>query len=462
MSGGTPSASSWLYELYNESLRETYDALDLPSSYGGPLNHQIVEWFDLAHPNDGVDGLDGEGDFIELFFGAGASVVLGLEGSISVKLERKSPSTTIDLDKVIYEMTFLIQGSVTGDLMAGLEAGVKGNLAASGMVQVGIPVVYKFVGRDQAIKGTAIGMRLALMMGTTPLIKMALPYGLGWLADAFLLERSWDDINFITKHLVEGGIEFSASAQFGAEVSDLGIGDGGGGDPRYSAFAAAVGVGGAGALYLKYRNEDGEPTLTIGAKEEYSVFANKSILFSAQAVEAKTGYALEFVAKNFTSEAINNGNWKRVLQTSSKDTMIKSAKKQIKNPEANFSVAVVAATEGTIDLLWEGKANIEAEMKFTIDLLTILRTVYTLFDETQDQNDAITHLASIWNVELGAKSQTITGFTISESIKAFGLGLSLKYGLIRGHNNPSYPKKQTYSAANVAELITSWLDSQFT
>ena len=142
--------------------------------------------------------------------------------------------------------------------------------------------------------------------------------------------------------------------------------------------------------------------------------------------------------------------------------MIKSAKKQIKNPEANFSVAVVAATEGTIDLLWEGKANIEAEMKFTIDLLTILRTVYTLFDETQDQNDAITHLASIWNVELGAKSQTITGFTISESIKAFGLGLSLKYGLIRGHNNPSYPKKQTYSAANVAELITSWLDSQFT
>ena len=98
--------------------------LGIPNSHGGPINGLIVQSFSLDSQTEGVPSLNGEGEFLELFFGAGASVVLGLEGTLSVKIERmQNPNE--------YEMTFLIEGAITADLMAGVEAGVSRFLFAS-------------------------------------------------------------------------------------------------------------------------------------------------------------------------------------------------------------------------------------------------------------------------------------------------------------------------------------------
>jgi len=426
--------------------------LGIPNSHGGPINGLIVQTFSLDSQTEGVPSLNGEGEFLELFFGGGASVILGLEGTLSVKIERMQNQNE-------YEMTFLIDGAITADLMAGVEAGVKGNLSASGMIQAGIPTVFKFTSQYDAIRGMATGMRIAMMLGSTPLVYSAgLP---AWIAAAIIIERTIDDVRWLFKHLVEMGLQVAADVQFGAELSagDFG-GDGDDSDPVWSLASGSISTGTNTSFLLKGRIDSGKCSVSLVWKIEQGIGGSGDLFGWGLSANGKGAVFIEIAAKDFTSALKDDAKLVDIMRYKSHHALMGKALKDLENPSFNIGAGIKMT--GETGFSSSSNTTIEAEIKVSLQLLDILRSIYGLIDANQTILDSVAHLGNAIALDLGAKSQSVSGISFAESVKICGVGFSLKFGYRQGNNVGNFPYATTVTPSLGVNLAYNWFQSTFT
>lgn len=425
--------------------------LGIPNSHGGPINGFIVQTFSLDSQTEGVPSLNGEGEFLELFFGGGASVILGLEGTLSVKIERMQNANE-------YEMTFQIEGAITADLMAGVEAGVKGNLFAAGMIQAGVPTVFKFNSEYDAIRGMATGIRIALMLGSTPLVySSGMP---GWIAAAIIIERSTDDVAWLLRHMVELGLKLALDVQFGAELSAGSFGgDGQDADPVWSVASGSFGQGGNSSLQFKGRIDGGKISVSLVWKIEGNIGGSGDLFGWGLNGAGKSAISLELAAKEFSTDLFSGSSLLTIMRTQSHNSLMKKALKDLSDPSFNLGAALTLS--GEVGVSQSMQANIEGEVKLSLQIFELLKTIFSIFDPGQTLSGSMAHLGNSVALDLVAKSQEISGTSFSESIKLCGVGISLKFGYREGQNMGSFPLSTTITPSSAVTAAYSWFNQVF-
>jgi len=412
-----------------------YRGLNIPNSHGGPINGVIVSYFDLEVC---VGGLDDEGEWAEFFFGAGASVIVGLSGECLIKIERVSDG---------YDLTWQLSGLITGDLTAGIKAGAKAYVEALGLVQIGVPVTFHFSSEYDATKGLAIALRIALSLGSKPLIEEL--GAAGWLVNSIIVNRTMDDILWLGRKLVGFEVKLSAKLEIGTQV---GVSVAGDVVDEWNILTAGAKASTTCSTSVRARYQNGKLTIALTTQSELEGSGAAKAIGWGPALNLKFYVGTELLAQDMSKNLLSNPRY--VLQWG--NSKAKLSPDAIGNPHFDASMNVGVIGTGGVNIT-PGPTSYEMglDVKCTLELLEILRFVVSLADSSDDFHTSLAHLDSIPNITVKLTSQEIHECFVDESIKVFGVGVSFKLGRRSGYNRLNFPWEESMNANDVVAWIAS-------